>query len=51
VGNTCGTLGGGFCYQHLGFSGVFLVLALVLGLALAVFFLLDYREKPVAGVP
>jgi predicted MFS family arabinose efflux permease len=46
IGSTCGALGGGFCYQRLGFSGAFLVVALFLGLGLGAFVLLNNREKP-----
>jgi predicted MFS family arabinose efflux permease len=46
VGNICGALGGGFCYQRLGFSGLFLAVSLFLGLGLAVFIMLNNRERP-----
>jgi predicted MFS family arabinose efflux permease len=46
IGSTCGALGGGFCYQRLGFSNTFLILSLILGLALAVFVMLNSRERP-----
>jgi predicted MFS family arabinose efflux permease len=46
VGTICGALGGGFCYQRLGFSGVFFIVSLFLGLGLAVFVVLNNRERP-----
>jgi predicted MFS family arabinose efflux permease len=46
VGTICGALGGGFCYQRLGFSGVFFIVSLFMGLGLAVFVVLNNRERP-----
>jgi predicted MFS family arabinose efflux permease len=46
IGNTFGALGGGFCYQRLGFSGAFFIVSLFLGLGLAVFVVLNNRERP-----
>jgi predicted MFS family arabinose efflux permease len=46
IGNTCGALGGGFCYQRLGFSGAFFIISLFLGAGLAVFVVLNNRERP-----
>jgi predicted MFS family arabinose efflux permease len=46
IGSACGALGGGFCYQRLGFSGAFFVLSLFLGLGLVVFVMLNNRERP-----
>jgi predicted MFS family arabinose efflux permease len=46
IGSTFGALGGGFCYQRLGFSGAFFVISLFLGLGLAVFVILNNRERP-----
>ncbi|MDR1374430.1 MAG: MFS transporter [Treponema sp.] len=46
IGSACGALGGGFCYQRLGFSGAFFVLSLFLGLGLAIFIVLNNRERP-----
>jgi predicted MFS family arabinose efflux permease len=46
IGNTCGALGGGFCYQRLGFSGAFFIVSLFLGLGLGVFVALNNRERP-----
>jgi predicted MFS family arabinose efflux permease len=46
IGSICGALGGGFCYQRLGFSGVFFAASLFLGLGLAVFVILNNRERP-----
>jgi predicted MFS family arabinose efflux permease len=46
IGNACGALGGGFCYQRLGFSGAFFIVSLFLGLGLAVFVMLNNRERP-----
>ncbi|MDR0449885.1 MAG: MFS transporter [Treponema sp.] len=46
VGSACGALGGGFCYQRLGFQGAFFVMSLFLGLGLAAFVMLNNRERP-----
>jgi predicted MFS family arabinose efflux permease len=46
IGSTCGALGGGLCYQRLGFSGVFFIVSLLLGLGLVVFVALNNRERP-----
>ncbi|GHV39304.1 hypothetical protein AGMMS49546_11130 [Spirochaetia bacterium] len=43
IGNAAGSAGGGFCYQHFGFLGTFIILTLVQGIGLAFFILLDYR--------
>jgi predicted MFS family arabinose efflux permease len=45
VGNATGTAGGGFFYQRFGFTGTCFVLILVLGLGLAVFVLLERRDR------
>jgi predicted MFS family arabinose efflux permease len=44
VGSAFGAAGGGFCYQHFGFAGTFIVLAVVQALGLALFVLLDYHD-------
>ncbi|GHU17681.1 hypothetical protein FACS1894163_08880 [Spirochaetia bacterium] len=50
IGSAAGSAGGGFCYQHFGFFGTFLILALVQGIGLA-FFILQDRRGTADGSP